>query len=53
MKHERGSAMIVVMTFIVLLTALIVANSFTLSTLSKELKRIDRNQQKKFQHATP
>ena len=53
MRNERGSAMIVVMTFIILLTALVVANSFMLSTLSKELKRIDRDQQKKFQHATP
>jgi Tfp pilus assembly protein PilX len=51
MKNERGTAMIVVLTFIILLTALIVANSFILSGLSKELKRIDRDQQKKFQHA--
>ncbi|MGD0058734.1 MAG: hypothetical protein ABSD58_04880 [Verrucomicrobiia bacterium] len=53
MKNERGSAMIVVMTFIILVTALIVANSFVLSGLRQELKRIDRDQQKKFQHTTP
>ena len=53
MKNKRGTAMIVVLAFIVLVTALIVANSFTLSVLSRELKRIDRDQQKKFQHASP
>lgn len=53
MKTERGSAMIVVLTFIVLVTALIVANSFVLNGLRQELKRIDRDQQKKFHHASP
>jgi heme exporter protein D len=53
MKNERGSAMIVVLTFTILVVALVVANSFVLSGLSKELKRIDRNQQKKFQHSSP
>jgi Tfp pilus assembly protein PilX len=53
MRNERGSAMIVVLTFTILVTALVVANSFVLGGLSKELKRIDRDQQKKFQHATP
>jgi Tfp pilus assembly protein PilX len=53
MKNERGTAMIVVLAFTVLVTALIVANSFVLSGLSRELKRIDRDQQKKFQHPAP
>jgi Tfp pilus assembly protein PilX len=53
MRNERGSAMIVVMTFTILVTALIIANSFVLSGLSRELKRIDRDQQKKFQHSSP
>jgi len=53
MRNERGTAMIVVMTFIVLVAALVVANSFLLSGLSRELKRIDRDQQKKFQHTAP
>ncbi len=53
MKNERGSAMLVVLTFTILVAALVVANSFVLSGLSKELKRIDRDQQRKFQRATP
>ena len=53
MKNERGTAMVVVLSFLILITALIAANSFVLSGLGKELKRIDRDQQKKFQHATP
>lgn len=53
MKNERGSAMIVVLTLTVLIAVLVVANSFVLGQLGRELKRIDHNQQKKFQHATP
>jgi Tfp pilus assembly protein PilX len=53
MKNERGTAMVVVLTFMILIAALIAANSFVLSGLGRELKRIDRDQQKKFQHATP
>jgi Flp pilus assembly pilin Flp len=53
MKNERGSAMIVVLTLTVLIAVLIVANSFVLGQLGRELKRIDHNQQKKFQRATP
>ena len=48
MKNERGSAMLVVLTLTILVASLIVANSFVLSTLRRELKRIDRDQQKKF-----
>jgi Tfp pilus assembly protein PilX len=53
MKSERGSAMIVVLTLIILITTLAMANSYVLSGLRTELKRIDRDQQKKFQRATP
>jgi Tfp pilus assembly protein PilX len=52
MKNERGTAMVVVLTFMILIAALIAANSFVLGGLNKELKRIDRDQQKKFQHTT-
>ena len=52
MKHERGSAMIVVLTLTILITTLIVTNSFVLSQLRRELKRIDGEQQKKFTPAT-
>ena len=50
MRNERGSAMLVVLTLTILVSALIVANSFVLSGLHRELKRIDRDQQKKFTH---
>jgi type II secretory pathway component PulK len=52
MKNERGSAMIVVLTLIILITTLVVANSFVLGQLGRELKRIDHEQQKKFTPAT-
>ncbi|HUE16638.1 MAG TPA: hypothetical protein VMR25_20860, partial [Planctomycetaceae bacterium] len=48
MKNERGSAMIVVLTLTILIAILVVANSFELSRLRRELKRIDLEQQKKF-----
>jgi hypothetical protein len=53
MRNERGGAMLVVLTFTILVAALVVANSFVLSGLSRELKRIDHDQQKKFQYGTP
>ena len=53
MKNERGSAMLVVLTLVILVAALAVANSFVLSHLGRELKRIDHQQQKKFQSAKP
>ena len=52
MKNERGSAMLVVLTLIILITTLVVANSFVLGQLGRELKRIDREEQKKFTPAT-
>ena len=53
MKNERGTAMLVVLTFLIIIAALIAANSIVLSGLGKELKRIDRDQQKKFQIPAP
>ena len=53
MKNERGSAMLVVLTLTVLVAALVVVNSFALGLLGRELKRLDRQQQKKFQSAKP
>ena len=52
MKNEHGSAMIVVLTLTILIAALVVTNSFVLSQLRTELKRIDHQQQKKFTPAT-
>ena len=53
MRDERGSVTIVVLTLIILLVAMIAANSFVLSQLRTELRRIDHQQQKKFQSSTP
>jgi len=53
MKNERGSAMIVVVTFILILTLLIVTNNIRLGQLRQELQRIDHLQQKKFQSPKP
>jgi len=52
MKNERGSAMLVVLTLTILVATLVVVNSFELSRLRTELKRIDQEQQKKFLPAT-
>jgi cell division protein FtsL len=48
MKSERGSAMLVVLTLTILVASLVVINTFVLSQLRTELKRIDHEQQKKF-----
>jgi type II secretory pathway component PulK len=53
MKSERGSAMIVVLTLTIVIATLIVANGFALSQLRTELKRIDHQQQQKFQPPKP
>jgi hypothetical protein len=52
MKNERGSAMLIVLTLTILIASLVVVNSFELSRLRGELKRIDHQQQKKFTPAT-
>ncbi len=48
MRNERGSAMLIVLTLTILIATLVVVNSFELSRLRGELKRIDQQQQKKF-----
>ncbi len=48
MKNERGSAMLVVLTLTILVSSLIVINSFELGRLRRELRRIDQQEQKKF-----
>jgi len=53
MKSERGSAMIVVVTFTIILTMLVIATSLRLGQLQRELQRIDHLQQKKFQVPKP
>ena len=53
MKSERGSAMIVVVTFTIILTMLVVANGIRLGQLHQELQHIDHLQQHKFQSPKP
>ena len=53
MKSERGSAMLVVLTLTIVVAALIVTNGLVLSELRADLKRIDHQQQQKFQSPKP
>ena len=48
MKNERGSAMVVVLTLVVLVCAFIVANALTLANVRAQLKRLDHQQQQKY-----
>ncbi|HUK81271.1 MAG TPA: hypothetical protein VLZ12_01430 [Verrucomicrobiae bacterium] len=48
MRSERGSATIVVLTLMIILTTLVAVNSVVLRALHAELRRIDRQQQMKF-----
>jgi type II secretory pathway component PulK len=45
MRSERGSAMILVMTLLAILTAMIFANGRVIHQLSQELHRLDRQHQ--------
>ena len=45
---SRGSGVLVVLVLMGCMAVLIMANTSTLNTLKGELKRIDRQQQKKF-----
>ena len=49
MKNERGSAVLVVLTMLAVLSVLILVNSNTIQQLSHELHRIDERQQERFQ----
>jgi type II secretory pathway component PulK len=49
MKSERGSAVLVVLTMLAVLTALILVNGNTVRQLNRELRRVDQQQQQRFQ----
>ena len=53
MNRERGSATLVVMTFLAILLVIVIANAVAMHQLGKELRLIDKQQQKKFQTKTP
>ena len=53
MTSERGSATLVVLTLLALLTITIVINGQVLAGLRLELGQIDRQQQKRFVTPTP
>jgi Na+-transporting NADH:ubiquinone oxidoreductase subunit NqrC len=53
MRSERGSATIVVLTLMIILTTLVIVNSVTLAELRVELRRLDRQQQMKFTAPPP
>ena len=53
MNRERGSATLVVLTFLVILSAIVIANAVAMHQLGKELHLIDKQQQKKFQSNQP
>jgi type II secretory pathway component PulK len=53
MNRERGSATIVVMTFLAILLAIVIANAVAMHQLGKELRLVDKQQQKKFQSNQP
>jgi hypothetical protein len=49
MNRERGSATLVVMTFLAILLVIVIANATAMHQLGKELRLVDKQQQKKFQ----
>ncbi len=50
MRNERGSALVVVLTMLSVLTVLIIVNGNTIQQLRRELRRIDKQQQQRFEH---
>ncbi len=52
-RHERGSAILVVLTFVAVLTAILLANAMALHHLRAELRRIDQQQQRRWETAPP
>jgi len=52
-KTERGSATLVILTLLALLSVAIIINGRILAGLRIELGRIDRQQQKRFVTPTP
>lgn len=51
MKNERGSAVLVVLTLVAALTALVLVNDATVRQLSRELRRVEEQQQQRFNEA--
>lgn len=49
MKSERGSAVLVVLTMLAVLTVLVAVNGSAVRQLGRELRRIDEQQQERFQ----
>jgi hypothetical protein len=49
MKNERGSAVLVVLTMLAVLTVLILVNGNTIQQLRRELRRIDDQQTARWQ----
>ena len=49
MNRERGSATLVLLTFLAVVSAVLIANAVVLHQLGRELRFIDKQQQKKFQ----
>ena len=49
MRSERGSAVLVVLTMLAVLTVLVLVNTNTIQQLSRELHRIDEQQRERFQ----
>jgi type II secretory pathway component PulK len=49
MRNERGSAVLVVLTMLAVLTALILVNGNTIQQLRRELRRIDEQQTSRWQ----
>lgn len=49
MNRERGSATLVVMTFLAILLVIVIANAAAMHQLGKGLRLVDKQQQKKFQ----
>jgi type II secretory pathway component PulK len=49
MRNERGSAVLVVLTMLAVLTVLILVNGDTIQQLRRELRRIDAQQTARWQ----
>ncbi|MEY2408297.1 MAG: hypothetical protein QOF48_967 [Verrucomicrobiota bacterium] len=48
LRRQNGSSVLVILVLLACMVMLISANTSTLHTLRQELKRIDKEQQKKF-----
>ena len=52
-RRRRGSSVLVILVLMAFLVMWIASNTSTLHVLKQELKRIDRQQQKKFSPTAP